>query len=331
MPPQAQYGHTRTSHRCRRWGAGAVAFLVLIGVATEARGPLAAHTGGQQRYVLASTKPGRVCVGTNGTFTVTVQRQFSSNTPSAPQFFRPGITENMDGAVIDATAGNPAIVEITEPTQITGLTGLPATATFTFRGKQPGTTTIDLVARISAMADIGWLGDLTDQRLSVDVIVTNCRFEVSVYSLWHLEAPDAVLDFWAVIDRVVLEAGEDGEFRALGPLQWAIDEQATYNDYVPIVGTCNYIGDATMTDGVLFATMTEDGALTVDVKYDDVPIAFTGPCTNSNYTMTPSALHFEVPNRGGQDVLVQNLNGPVVLPGRARYVVVPLDDSEIGQ
>lgn len=310
--------------RRRGWPLALSLALIVVGVASPVGADVSAQRDEQPtiNYSVSATRPRRVCVGSDTTITVSVTRRVSAP-DAAPELLNAGLTAAQRDVVIDAKIEDRQILSADHAFEITGLDGSqPPSATFTFHAKKQGVTTVDFTAKIAAMGDTdGWKGVLEDKTVPVEVTVTNCKFAVSVASVWRVPGP-ANLAIGARIIGAQLEPDAAGEYRTLASITWYFAASQ--------VGDCvGSLSASGSTDAAIFATLDQAGVLTVDVKYDPVVASITITCRgvpgHVDQTLQASDLQFLVPSTGGHGRLAQDLSGT---PGAAAYVVEPLDESE---
>lgn len=302
-------------------GTGSIVALLVSTLDVAASAPARRAEQPTINYTVSATVPKRVCVGADTTISVTVNRRVSAP-DAALTLLNGGLMSVERDVVIEARIVDPTILSTDEPTQITGLDGSrPPAAVFTLHAKKQGVTTVEFTARISAMGETdGWQGDIADRTVPVQVTVTNCRFEVSVASIWRVEG-EAQIDVGARFLRVELAPAADGEYRTIGHTTWYF----AVSDVLDCSGTLTATGT---TDAPIFASLDDSGRLFVEVRYDPVIVTNVIDCKGVRGTMTmdfqAGPLKFDVPSRGGSNSLAHDLSGT---PGRSIYVVEPLDEQ----
>jgi hypothetical protein len=267
--------------------------------------------------VIASRLP-RMCVGTDEKFTVEVDRLLV--TPSTPALEMHDAPIPVRDVVLDATSSDPSVASIAHPVQIVGLDGSqPPVAEFTVHGEADGTTTIQVHANISAMAETDlWQGDTRDQTIPVAVVVTNCRFVLNTVSLWKIPG-EANIQVGATLENAVLEPNEEGVYRQLAPVTWYLSLSG--------VGDCLGTISAPSTDAAIYAQIGGDGLLDVEVKFDPVTVTVTVQCGTSGevkQVQQAEPLVFVVSTKGGGKVQAHALSGQA---GRTRWTVEPVKDA----
>jgi len=289
--------------------------LVVTGSVDASKAPSQATV----TYQVTASRVPRLCVGTEGSFEVGVDRLVVS--PLTPALEQHSAPQPQRDVVIEATPEDPNIAGLGDNVQIVGLDGSqPPVAAFTVHGLKDGKTSIKLHAKIAAMAETDrWQGDTRDQFLSVDVVVTNCRFRLDTVSLWKIPG-EANIQIGATITDAVLEPNAEGSLNQLAHVTWYFAASQ--------VGDCTATITADSIDAAIFASIDGTGQLNVEVKFDPVTVLDKVNCGVGG-TMTivqqPEPLVFSVSTKGGGNTQPHALSGQA---GNTHWWVQPLDGSQ---
>ena len=269
-------------------------------------------------YQVVASRPPRMCVGTDATFDVAVNRLTVTPGTPALQMHDPPVAQR--DVVLEATSSDPRIATVADPVQIVGIdNSQPPIATFTVHGEADGMTTIQVHAKIAAMAETdGWRGDTRDQTIPVAVVVTNCRFVLNTVSVWKIPG-EADIRLGATIENAVLEPNDEGVYRGLAPVTWYLS--------VARVGDCIGTLSADSIDAAIYATIDGSGQLDVEVRFDPVTVKITVQCGvggNVEQVQKPEPLVFTVSTKGGSRSQPHALSGQA---GKTRWWVEPIKDA----
>ena len=223
----------------------------------------------------------------------------------------------ISGVNIEASSTDTNVGSFSVDRQIAGMANEDlVTASFFFKGKKPGTTTLNF----EALIDHNFTN--TYVSFSVPVKVIPCKFKVVTTSNMAACYPGGCIKFLGVIIDGMIKADENGYFTGEAPVVW-ISTSA-----VPNCGAVNSLGIGKVK---MRGNLNDSSQLIVDLKY--APVSFSDVVTcpmgsgAGNLTITASALNVTVPTSTGGVVSKpqQMQGGPGSAGGSALVYVIPMD------
>lgn len=268
----------------------------------------------------ARAYPRTICVDADGAVDVRLRSTASGRRSLGGWVILPRVGPgDMEGALITARVQGDA-VRLAETVRVTGLDGTPGNenAVFDYTGIEVGDSRITFETSPAVVADLGWPGVLTVAETSVDVKVINCTFVLHAFSTFLLEG-EAGLTFGTAMTNVELTQSDDGQLRQSVTVSWFA--------WAGAVGDCFGQLAASTSEAAVFATLSDEGVLSVEVKYEPFHFSLTSNCGAFEEDITPSTLQFEADSRGDSGTLEQNLSSPLGnVPGGAAWVIFPTDE-----
>jgi hypothetical protein len=221
------------------------------------------------------------------------------------------------GVNIEASSTDTNVGSFSVDRQIAGMANEDlVTASFFFKGKKPGTATLNFEALIDQIFTNTYVS------FSVPVKVIPCKFKVVTTSNMAACYPGGCIKFLGVIIDGMLKADENGYFTGEAPVVWLSTSA------VPNCGAVNSLGIGKVK---MRGNLNDSSQLTVDLKYDPVSFSDVVTCPMGsgagNLKITASAINVTVPTATGGVVRKpqQMQGGPGSAGGSALVYVIPMD------
>jgi hypothetical protein len=271
--------------------------------------------------LIAKADSPTICVGDQGAVDVRVHADVAGRLELGGwvRLPRAGPGDLPDVLIRGRTQG--ANVRLKETERITGLDGVDGAnnAVFDFEAREAGDSQITFEVEERSITDFRLPGVLAAAEVSVPVKVVHCEFVLHAFSTFVLEG-EAGLTFGTAMTNVELTQSDDGQLRQSVTVTWFA--------WAGQVGDCIGQLAANGSEAAVFGLVSEDGVLSIDVKYEPFHVQLSSNCGGFATDITPSALHFEVDSAGGSGSLDQKLTSTFGdVPGAAAWVVVPTDDT----
>lgn len=323
---------THAGYQTPRWRNVFIALLIALAISSVGQTPSAQAAPARTNvrlYMEVVNPKTTLCVGESVRYIVKVNSQFTSaprgwtdkNLP-AP-FALPRI--NVDAFSVDKTVGDFIGTRNGSVTRSTGSTDeivdlvnpnaepLPHSATFTFKAKKAGRTTL----YFEGLAD----GQYVDFPVPVKVI--NCKYKVTVISNWFItQGTGGSISLVSFVRWATLMAVSENNFMGESTARWipniVLPSQCTHSDTVPP-------SKVTLTGGI----NTSD-ELVVKVVFGTAALTEVGACgpqpIDTTNAMLPDTLEVKVPGAGGTWQGTQLLDTPSgLIPGPVTVIVIPVE------